>query len=117
MEMRGHPKIYMIVTNDEHEYPVKLDVIGKKACCDFIGVSLKTFWKNTKSGLWSGKYKAIELGYANEFEEYKPESRIERSRRLYRENTDEYRERSRKYYYNHREERLEYGRKYRGKKN
>lgn len=54
-------KTYMIVTNDEYETPVKMDVVGAKAVAVFLGLSLVRVQHCLSSGKWSkkAKYKAV----------------------------------------------------------
>lgn len=61
--------VYMIVTNDELEHIVEMDVVGNQACADYLGITLKTLWYRLKHGRWYGKYKAVFLGYENEFDD------------------------------------------------
>lgn len=60
-------KIYMIVTNDDFETPVKCDVIGAQAVADYMGVSLQ-YLREMLCGAkpWSKKqkYKAVCMGEA-----------------------------------------------------
>lgn len=142
MKKAGRPRqVYMIVTNDEYEQPVEMDVVGKQACCDYLGITDKMLWYRLKKDKWYGKYKAVFLGYENEFEDLVPnenvkvisederKAKIEHEKRIKSENLskarrvkmrndymihiDEYRERSRKYYAEHREQRCEYGKRHR----
>lgn len=140
MDRGGRPrKVYMIVTNDEYEQPVEMDIVGKQACCDYLGITPKILWLRLKSDKWFGRFKAVELGYENEFDDLTPnenakilsdeerkakiehEKRIKseklsnerriKSRTYYLEHIDERRESSRRYYAEHREQCCEYGKK------
>lgn len=60
-------KVYMIVTNDEYETPVKCDIIGAKAVAEYMGISLSYLYcMVVGSKPWSIKlkYKAICIGEA-----------------------------------------------------
>ncbi len=57
-------KIYMIVTNDEFEIPVKTDVIGAKAVAEFMGIESVSYLRQMMCGRKSwGKraYKALPM--------------------------------------------------------
>lgn len=140
----GSPRaVYMIVTNDEFEYPIIHDIVGNKACADFFGVKPHTLFRLIQKGKWRGKkYKAIHIGYEDEFDDLEPfvdkdnkhiaadeyklkriqerkEKTRERCRNRYRNNEKArnlQKERSKKYYQNHRQERLDYAYEYRTKK-
>lgn len=59
-------KVYMIVTNDEYETPVKLDVIGVKKVAEFIGVSEnKARLMLCGANKWKTEYKAVLVDDAN----------------------------------------------------
>lgn len=68
-------KLYMIVTNDEYELPVKCDVVGAKAVADYMGISI-TYLRRMMCGSapWSKKmeYKAVPIGEARLLEKNKP---------------------------------------------
>lgn len=68
-------KVYMIVTNDEYETPVKCDIIGAKAVSEYMGISL-TYLRRMICGSvpWSKKqkYKAIVVGEADLLKKNKP---------------------------------------------
>ena len=119
----------MIVTNDEYETPIICDVVGKQAVADFIGVTLTTFYRCLKADKWQGEYKAIDLGYEDEQDEFEPntsvvaysesERKIELAKKREtkkRKNKEKWREigkeKSRQFYEEHREERLQYMREY-----
>lgn len=55
-------KTYMIVTNDEYETPVKMDLVGTKAVAEYLGLSLTRVQHNLSSGSWGhiAKIKAVE---------------------------------------------------------
>ena len=54
-------KTYMIVTNDEHETPVKHDLKGACEVAVYLGLSVNRVRKNLHSGVWNHKqkYKAV----------------------------------------------------------
>lgn len=68
-------KVYMIVTNDEYETPVKCDIIGAKVVADYMGIS-PTYLRRMICGSvpWSKKqkYKAIVIGEADLLKKNKP---------------------------------------------
>lgn len=69
-------KVFMIVTNDEYEIPVICDVVGKQAVADYLGIALTTLYKCIKADRWKGEYKAIDLGYDCEQEEFEPNTSV-----------------------------------------
>jgi len=58
-------KVYMIVTNDEYETPVKCDIIGAKDVADYMGISL-SYLRQMLCGAkpWAKKYKVIVIDQA-----------------------------------------------------
>lgn len=117
-------KVFMIVTNDEYETPVICDVVGKQAVADYLGITLTTLYRCIKADKWKGKYKAIDLGYDCEQEEFEPNTSIvplpesERKQKLsemrkkkHELNRKKWREigkeQKREYYASHREEELQ----------
>lgn len=48
-------KAYMIVTNDELELPVKMDIFGAKAAADYLGIPEQTFWTCLHRDSWCRK--------------------------------------------------------------
>lgn len=54
-------KAYMIVTNDEYEFPVAYDLFGAKAAAEYLGIAVRTFRKCICLNTWSqkAKYKAV----------------------------------------------------------
>ena len=60
--------MYMIVTNDEAEEIVQMDVVGAEAVAEILGKSVSTIWRNTSTGKWShlDKYKAVIDEYGTE---------------------------------------------------
>ena len=55
-------KAYMIVTNDELELPVKIDIFGAKAAADYLGIPEQTFRTCLHRDSWCRKthrYKAV----------------------------------------------------------
>lgn len=137
--MGKHRKVYMIVTNDEYEHPVAMDIVGKQACADFLGIKHRTLYNRLRSGTWYGEYKAIDLGYEEElddlipnenavilsdeernrkieYEKRKKHEKCEKNKRInarndYIKNKEKYKKKSLNYYYDHRQERCEYGKK------
>lgn len=68
-------KLYMIVTNDEYELPVKCDVVGAKAVADYMRISISYLRRMMcGSAPWSKKmsYKAVPTGEARLLEKNKP---------------------------------------------
>ena len=59
-------KVYMIVTNDEYEMPVKCDIIGAKAVSEYMGISL-SYLRQMLCGAkpWVKRYKAVVIDNAN----------------------------------------------------
>lgn len=57
----GRSKYYVIVTNDEYEFPIKYDIKGAKGVAEFIGISVSTVRKNLYYNKWGHnlKYKAF----------------------------------------------------------
>ena len=130
----------MIVTNDEYETPIVCDIVGKQATADYLGIGMTQFWRCLKADKWIGEYKAVDLGYEDEQEEFegnkdvKPLSEIERekvraerrrkkhlqsvqrtkeSQRQYMiTHKEEINERMKRYYQEHKEERKAYSREY-----
>lgn len=54
-------KAYMIVTNDEYEFPVAHDLFGAKAAAEYLGMAVSTFRQCICLNTWSkkAKYKAV----------------------------------------------------------
>ena len=54
-------KAYMIVTNDEYEFPVAHDVFGKKAVAEYLGITMDCLNSCILRDHWSKnhKYKAV----------------------------------------------------------
>lgn len=134
----GKRKVYMIVTNDDYETPIACDIVGAQACADYLGITIKMLWLRFKSDKWDGEYKAIDLGYETEIDEFEPNmnvtaiSKEEREERVaqrkqrkhelsvlnerekqnerYRNNRTRNIDRSKAYYQRHKEERKTYQR-------
>lgn len=132
-------KVYMIVTNDEYETPIACDVVGAKTVSDFLGISYSKFYNNMINDNWKYlEYKAIDLGYVDEQEEFEPNilniSKEEAERNvinrkrakhefckanekkkrkaLYKKDREKILEEKKEYYQNHREERCKYASEY-----
>ena len=54
-------KVYMIVTNDSYEMPIKIGLVGAQSVADYLGLSVNRARKNLCSGIWNHKqpYKAV----------------------------------------------------------
>lgn len=84
-------KVYMIVTNDKYETPVKSDVIGAKAVAEYMGIS-ESYVRKMLCGYkpFVGKYKAVLIGEANLTEKnmnfYKSVDRSEYYKEYYKKN-------------------------------
>lgn len=50
-------KAYMIVTNDEYEFPVAHDLFGAKAAAEYLGIEVSTLRKFLAGRPWSKKLK------------------------------------------------------------
>lgn len=78
-------KAYMIVTNNEYEWPVAHDIAGAKAAAEYLGMTVQNFRRCLSSGRWSQyrRYKAVvdELGTVEMQESRREEKREEYRRR------------------------------------
>lgn len=72
----GKQKVFMIVTNDKYETPVAMDILGRQAVADFFGITLDMLWRAIKNDKWKGEYKAVDLGFSNEIEDFEPNKDI-----------------------------------------
>ena len=100
--------VYIIVTNDKYEIPIKMDCIGVKEAASYIGIS-ENYARKMMCGYnpWTTRYKIIQFG------EYKP------NRKKYMKQFDLTHDRTeyfKKYYKEHKAERMEYQRKMRFRK-
>ena len=62
----GQIKMYTIVTNDEYELPVAIDIKGAKSVADYLGISIQSLRHRIMRDRWSGKYKAVVSGVVPE---------------------------------------------------
>lgn len=103
-------KIYMIVTNDEYETPVKTDVVGVKAVAEYMEVS-ESYVRKMLCGYkpFAGKYKVINMGEAgltkkNAYK-YKSVDRSEYFKEYYQRNKEKIRKKRNLHkYYNENKE-------------
>lgn len=97
------PYIYMIVTNDQYETPVAIDIVGLDALAEYMNYSKSSVCRCFKLGWGNRKYKAIITGQAKNLskEEVKRRGKIanDRWRRNHPEKVIEY---NRRYYENKR---------------
>ena len=76
-------KTYMIVTNDEYELPVRLDIVGAKAAAEDLGMTVQNFRRCLSSGRWS-KYRRYKAAVDEAGTEEMQERRKEERRKEYR---------------------------------
>lgn len=58
----GQIKMYTIVTNDEYELPVAMNIKGAKAVADYLGMTVQSVRHRLMRDSWKGNFKAIETG-------------------------------------------------------
>lgn len=58
----GVIKRYMIVTNDDAETTVAIDLVGAKSVADYLGMTVQSVRHRLMRDSWKGRYKAIETG-------------------------------------------------------
>ena len=129
----------MIVTNDKYETPVLCDVVGSEKVAAFLGLSYSRFYHNITKDEWKFcKYKAIDLGYEDEQEDFIPNEihfseeeaqKIKNERKAkkhaycydryrqkcrenYKKDREKVLEEKKQYYQDHKEERCKYASEY-----
>lgn len=132
-------KVYMIVTNDEYETPVACDILGTKVVASYLGLSYSRFYYNITHDEWKFcDYKAIDLGFEDEQEDFIPnkisftaeeaerirnsrkekkhafckERYKEKKKKAYKDNRESILEEKKQYYLEHKEERCKYSSEY-----
>ena len=63
--------LYMIVTNDEYEFPLKCDIVGAKAASEYLGIKVNYLNKCICLNKWShmSKKKAVIIGTKEDLDE------------------------------------------------
>lgn len=86
-------KVYMMVTNDKYELPVKLDIMGAQGVADYMGLTIGHVRKCLARNYWPDKNKVKPV-----FDEYGSQLVIKERGKKWEYGTEEYNEYQRKRY-------------------